>query len=84
MTAGASDAVVQIWAIQAKTLEAQIGLGGEGNIPFLRMLDASGLGVESPFYKEMEDYFYYAQLRRYLIIAILDILDSYNSFFWIF
>jgi hypothetical protein len=58
------DGVVNMWALHPSALEAQIALGGKDLEPFLNMLDGSGLGENSPFYKEMEDYFYYAQLRR--------------------
>jgi hypothetical protein len=64
-TSGADDGVVNMWALQPAALEAQITLAGKGLEPFLNMLDESGAGAEGPFYREMEDYFYYAQLRRY-------------------
>ncbi len=46
-------------------LEALYALGGDSLEPFLNLADESGLGVDGPFYKEMEDYFFYAQLRRW-------------------
>ncbi|KAJ3415556.1 Cilia- and flagella-associated protein 251 [Chytridiales sp. JEL 0842] len=56
LTAGVEDGVVHMWKIQVDVLEAQVALGGKALEPFLGMLEE---GVE----KEMEDYFYYAQLR---------------------
>ena len=44
-------------------LEAQITLGGEGYVPFMRMLPDGGEGA---FFKEIEDYFFYAQIKRYV------------------
>ena len=42
-------------------LEAQSKLGGEDLIPFYGLLDG---GREGELFKELEDYFYYAQIRR--------------------
>ena len=64
LTAGHEDSVVNMWTIHTNALDAQIALGGKDQEPFLNMLDESGLGAEGAFYREMEDYFYYAQLRR--------------------
>ncbi|KAI8838713.1 WD40-repeat-containing domain protein [Chytriomyces cf. hyalinus JEL632] len=63
LTSGMHDAAVHMWSINPAALEAQIALGGKDLEPFLDMLDETGAGESSPFYKEMEDYFYYAQLR---------------------
>ncbi|KAI8830709.1 WD40-repeat-containing domain protein [Chytridium lagenaria] len=63
LTAGIEDGTVHMWAMHPNALEAQISIGGKGIEPFLNMLDPSGSGVEGSIYKEMEDYFYYAQLR---------------------
>ncbi|KAJ3299999.1 Cilia- and flagella-associated protein 251, partial [Blyttiomyces sp. JEL0837] len=63
LTAGKEDGIIHMWAIHPEALEAQIALGGANLEPFLNMLDDSGKGAEGPFYREMEDYFYYAQLR---------------------
>lgn len=43
-------------------LEAQSRLGGEDLIPFYGLLES---GREGELFKELEDYFYYAQIRRY-------------------
>ncbi|KAJ3216900.1 hypothetical protein HDU67_008807 [Dinochytrium kinnereticum] len=63
LTAGVEDGAVHMWAMHPNALEAQISIGGKGIEPFLNMLDPSGTGADGPIYKEMEDYFYYAQLR---------------------
>ncbi|KAJ3190704.1 Cilia- and flagella-associated protein 251 [Irineochytrium annulatum] len=63
LTAGVEDGVVHMWSMYPAALEAQILVGGRGLEPFLNMLEPSGKGVEGPIYREMEDYFYYAQLR---------------------
>ncbi len=46
-----------------RALEAQAKLGGDDLIPFYGLLDG---GREGDLFKELEDYFYYAQIRRYL------------------
>lgn len=43
-------------------LEAQSMLGGEDLIPFYGLLEG---GREGELFKELEDYFYYAQIRRW-------------------
>ncbi|KAI9330315.1 WD40-repeat-containing domain protein [Obelidium mucronatum] len=63
LTAGLEDAAVHMWSINPTALETQIAIGGKDMEPFLDMLDESGAGENGTFYKEMEDYFYYAQLR---------------------
>ena len=42
-------------------LEAQSKLGGEELIPFYGLLDG---GRDGELFAELEDYFYYAQIRR--------------------
>ena len=59
-TAGGSDATVFMWSINATALEAQAKLGGDHLIPFYGLLDG---GREGELFKELEDYFYYAQIR---------------------
>ena len=44
-----------------RALQAQSKLGGEGLTPFYGLLDG---GREGDLFKELEDYFYYAQLRQ--------------------
>lgn len=62
LTCGITDGIVNLWTFHPSVLEAQVQLGGEGYEPFLRMLDPEGTGSKS--YREIEDYFYYAQLRE--------------------
>ena len=45
----------------SRALEAASLLGGEGLTPFYTMLEG---GREGEFFTELEDYFYYAQIRR--------------------
>ncbi|KAJ3122053.1 Cilia- and flagella-associated protein 251 [Nowakowskiella sp. JEL0407] len=70
LTAGSDDSTVNMWSINPSALDAQITYGGEGMEPFLNMLENTCIsstvdsnGQETSVYKEMEDYFYYAQLR---------------------
>ncbi|KAJ3268345.1 Cilia- and flagella-associated protein 251, partial [Borealophlyctis nickersoniae] len=63
LTAGGSDGVVNMWSFTPSTLEAQFAMAATGLEPFLNMVDPSGAGERGEFYREMEDYFYYAQLR---------------------
>lgn len=64
LTAGGDDCTVYMWLLNYNILETQVQLAGEGLKPFLGMLDDSGLEDKGPAYRELEDYFYYAQLRR--------------------
>ncbi|KAM9099738.1 cilia- and flagella-associated protein 251 [Sarcophilus harrisii] len=59
-TAGGEDHSVLQWEINLRALEAAVHLGGEDLTPFYGLLDG---GREGEFYKELEDYFYYSQLR---------------------
>uniref|UniRef100_A0A6J0UK01 Cilia- and flagella-associated protein 251 n=1 Tax=Pogona vitticeps TaxID=103695 RepID=A0A6J0UK01_9SAUR len=58
-TAGGNDLTVMKWDINLSALEAAVFLGGTELIPFYNLLDG---GREGDFFKELEDYFYYAQL----------------------
>ncbi|KAI9206352.1 WD40-repeat-containing domain protein [Polychytrium aggregatum] len=62
-TSGGEDATVYMWSMDASVLESQVIMGGRNLEPFLNLLDPSGQGIGGAIYKEMEDYFYYAQLR---------------------
>ncbi|NXA03971.1 CF251 protein, partial [Sapayoa aenigma] len=58
-TAGGSDCTVMKWKVNLNALDAAAFLGGEDLIPFYNLLDG---GREGKFFRELEDYFYYAQL----------------------
>ncbi|XP_067673834.1 cilia- and flagella-associated protein 251-like isoform X2 [Haliotis asinina] len=59
-TAGGADAAVHMWEVNISALEAQAQLGGEDLIPFYGLLDG---GRDGDLFAELEDYFYYAQIR---------------------
>ncbi|KAL8575873.1 hypothetical protein ACOMHN_014878 [Nucella lapillus] len=59
-TAGGADASVHMWEINTGALEAQARLGGEELIPFYGLMEG---GREGELFAELEDYFYYAQIR---------------------
>ncbi|KAJ3053171.1 Cilia- and flagella-associated protein 251 [Rhizophlyctis rosea] len=52
-----------MWSFSPAAFEAYITLSPPGMEPFLNLLDPSGAGDKGAIYREMEDYFYYAQLR---------------------
>ncbi|XP_075390279.1 cilia- and flagella-associated protein 251 [Tenrec ecaudatus] len=59
-TAGGEDHSVAQWEINLRALDAAVSLGGEGLTPFYGLVSG---GREGQFYRELEDYFYYSQLR---------------------
>nr|XP_031526054.1 cilia- and flagella-associated protein 251 [Vicugna pacos] len=59
-TAGGQDRSVAQWEINLSALEAAVSLGGEDLTPFYGLVSG---GREGKFYRELEDYFYYSQLR---------------------
>ncbi|XP_077604081.1 cilia- and flagella-associated protein 251 [Crocuta crocuta] len=59
-TAGGRDRSVVQWEINLSALEAAVSLGGEDLTPFYGLVAG---GREGKFYRELEDYFYYSQLR---------------------
>ncbi|XP_036027539.1 cilia- and flagella-associated protein 251 [Onychomys torridus] len=59
-TAGGQDCSVAQWEINLSALEAAVSLGGEDLTPFYGLVSG---GREGKFYRELEDYFYYSQLR---------------------
>ncbi|KAM9329614.1 cilia- and flagella-associated protein 251 [Gastrophryne carolinensis] len=59
-TAGGNDCTVIMWKTDFQALEAVASLGGDDLLPFYGMLPGGKDGV---LFKELEDYFYYAQLR---------------------
>ncbi|XP_027545287.1 cilia- and flagella-associated protein 251 isoform X1 [Neopelma chrysocephalum] len=58
-TAGGSDCTVMKWKVNLSALDAAAFLGGEDMIPFYNLLDG---GREGEFFRELEDYFYCAQI----------------------
>ncbi|XP_016074503.1 PREDICTED: WD repeat-containing protein 66 [Miniopterus natalensis] len=59
-TAGGQDLSVVQWEVNLSALEAAVSLGGEDLTPFYGLVSG---GREGKFYRELEDYFYYSQLR---------------------
>uniref|UniRef100_A0A669PGH9 Cilia- and flagella-associated protein 251 n=1 Tax=Phasianus colchicus TaxID=9054 RepID=A0A669PGH9_PHACC len=68
-TAGGSDRTVLKWEVNLNALEAAASLGGEDLVPFYRLLEG---GQDGEFFRELEDYFYYVQLRS----RGIDMLES--------
>uniref|UniRef100_A0A8C4KG82 Uncharacterized protein n=1 Tax=Dromaius novaehollandiae TaxID=8790 RepID=A0A8C4KG82_DRONO len=63
-TAGGDDRTVMKWEVNLPALEAAVALGGQDLVPFYNLLDG---GRDGEFFRELEDYFYYAQLRGHSI-----------------
>ncbi|NXP50877.1 CF251 protein, partial [Heliornis fulica] len=61
-TAGGNDRTVMKWEVNLNALDAAASLGGEDLVPFYNLLDG---GREGQFFRELEDYFYSAQLHSY-------------------
>ena len=49
-----------MWEVNPDVLHATAALGGSGLEPFYQLLEG---GKEGPLAKEMEEYFYYSQMR---------------------
>uniref|UniRef100_A0A8C3BSS4 Cilia and flagella associated protein 251 n=1 Tax=Cairina moschata TaxID=8855 RepID=A0A8C3BSS4_CAIMO len=56
-----------LFSARASALEAAASLGGEDLVPFYSLLEG---GREGEFFRELEDYFYYVQLRSQGIDAL--------------
>lgn len=59
VTAGGSDLTVNLWAVNTDALDETVAEGGSGIDPYLALIEG---GPDGEFYKELVDYFYYAQL----------------------
>eukprot|EP00111_Clytia_hemisphaerica_P022903 TCONS_00067430-protein len=60
-TAGGEDTTVLMWKTDTNALEASARLGGEGLTPFYTLLEG---GREGELFSELEEYFYYAQMKH--------------------
>uniref|UniRef100_A0A8C7Z5G8 Cilia- and flagella-associated protein 251 n=1 Tax=Oryzias sinensis TaxID=183150 RepID=A0A8C7Z5G8_9TELE len=61
-TTGVSDYSSIMWEINLNVLEAAAALGGKDMISFYSQLDG---GQEGKLYRDIEDFFYYCQIRHY-------------------
>eukprot|EP00795_Rhopilema_esculentum_P015460 gene15460-6711_t len=59
-TAGGPDCSVLMWDVNTTALEILEKLGGEDLVPFYGLLEG---GKEGELFAELEDYFYYSQMR---------------------
>ncbi|XP_069475694.1 cilia- and flagella-associated protein 251 [Ambystoma mexicanum] len=59
-TAGGRDCTVMMWQANLQALEAAASLGGDALDPYYGLLEG---GHDGELFREMEEYFYYAQLR---------------------
>ncbi|XP_063313061.1 cilia- and flagella-associated protein 251 [Pelobates fuscus] len=60
-TCGGDDCTVMMWKTNLQSTEAIASLGGKDLIPFYGLLEG---GRDGQLFKELENYFYYAQLRN--------------------
>ena len=59
-TSGGMDNVVHMLRVNPQVLQAQAQLGGKDLIPFYKLLEG---GREGDIFREMQELFYYSQLR---------------------
>ena len=74
-------AISTLFPFPFSALEAAAALGGEGLIPFYGLLEG---GREGELFAELEDYFYYAQIRRSVCLRLFTDLSWKTFFFVIF
>ncbi len=54
------DFSVNMWNIDVEPIEAAVVMGGEGVQPFISLIEE---GTEGASFKDMQDFFYYSQIR---------------------
>jgi len=59
-TCGGSDLTVNQWLIDPQPVASASVMGGTGIEPFVKLVDG---GEEGEFFSDMQDYFYYSQIR---------------------
>lgn len=59
-TCGGSDLTVNQWLIDPQPVASASVMGGAGIEPFVKLLDG---GEDGDFFSDMQDYFYYSQIR---------------------
>eukprot|EP00698_Gefionella_okellyi_P011922 TRINITY_DN3180_c0_g1_i1.p1 TRINITY_DN3180_c0_g1~~TRINITY_DN3180_c0_g1_i1.p1 ORF type:complete len:925 (+),score=187.18 TRINITY_DN3180_c0_g1_i1:141-2915(+) len=59
-TGGGADGCVSMWRLHPEALEQASLAGGEGVEPFIKLIEGER---EGNFFREIEEYFYYAQLK---------------------
>ena len=63
LTAGSTDSTVYMWTIDYTAIDKEMKPVETEVDPFVNLLDDSGLNISGPAYRELEDYFYYSQLK---------------------
>ena len=85
-SSGTGSTVVNVWQVNPATLVASSRLGGEGLDPFLNMLEG---GRDGEFLRQLEDYFYFAQIRaqgedsmesRKVVVIVMNSIVAHRAF----